>query len=133
MPRPIKPRKIGYIPKNKLFVPHDIKGDLNDTILLLHDELEAIRLKDIEELNQNECADMMNISRQTFQLIIDSAHKKIATALVEGKPIKIDGGHYILSQYAHRCLKCGNMHQTDTLIDGNEHRRKRFCHKCKRI
>lgn len=130
MPRPVKPRKIGYVPQNKIFVPLGKKAGLNDSTLLLHDELEAMRLKDIENLHQNECAEIMDVSRQTFQLIIDSARKKVANALIEGNPIKIEGGHYTLSKYAQRCPKCGKIHQTDTFIEGKTKRKKRCCHNC---
>ena len=56
------------------------------------EELEAMRLKDIEGLSQEECAQQMEISRQTFQNILDLAREKIAKALVEGKAIRIGGG-----------------------------------------
>ncbi len=131
MPRPIKPRKIGYIPQHKLFVPYDKKRLSNDTILLLHDELEALRLKDIEHLNQNEAAEVMGVSRQTFQLILDSAHQKVATALVEGQAIKIEGGNYTLSERAHRCPQCGKIHQTNAIIEGNCNRKRRRCRNCR--
>lgn len=56
------------------------------------DELEAIRLADLEGLYQEDAAGQMKISRQTFGNIINSAHKKIADALVNGKALKIEGG-----------------------------------------
>lgn len=130
MPRPVKPRKIGYVPENKLFIPYGKKTNLSDNILLLHDELEAMRLKDIENLHQSECAEIMDVSRQTFQLIIDSARKKVTSALIEGKPIKIEGGHYTLSKCTHRCPTCGQIHQTDPLIEGNGNRKGRRCRNC---
>jgi predicted DNA-binding protein (UPF0251 family) len=57
------------------------------------DELEAIRLADHEGRYQEQAAKMMNISRQTFGRIIDSAHGKIAHALITASAIKIDGGN----------------------------------------
>ncbi len=54
------------------------------------DEFEAIRLADLEGLYQDEAAEKMQISRQTFGRIINSAHQKIAEALVLGKAIKIN-------------------------------------------
>ncbi len=56
---------------------------------LAADELEAVRLCDLKDLNQAEAAKKMNISQSTFQRILTSAHKKIAQALTEGKAIKI--------------------------------------------
>lgn len=63
--------------------------DLTEITIEL-DELEAIRLADLEGLYQNKAAEQMKISRQTFGRIISSAHKKIAEALINGKAIKID-------------------------------------------
>ena len=59
---------------------------------LTFDEIEAIRLADFEGLYQEAAAQQMNVSRQTFGRIIESAHKKIADALVHGKALSIDGG-----------------------------------------
>lgn len=56
---------------------------------LSHEEMEAMRLKNIEELDQNEAAKKMQTSQSTFQRILSSAYKKIAQGLVEGKAIKI--------------------------------------------
>lgn len=64
-----------------------------ETILTI-DEFEAVRLKDLEGLDQSECAEKMDISQPTFHRLVISARKKIADALTHGKTIKIDGGHY---------------------------------------
>jgi predicted DNA-binding protein (UPF0251 family) len=53
------------------------------------DEVEAIRLADLEDLYQEQAAKKMNISRQTFGNIIHSAHKKIADAIINGKALQI--------------------------------------------
>jgi len=63
-----------------------------EEINLTLDELEAIRLADLEGLYQEDAAKKMNISRQTFGNIINSAHKKIADALLNAKALKIEGG-----------------------------------------
>ncbi len=63
-----------------------------EQVALTVDELEAIRLADLEGLYQEEAAQRMNVSRQTFGRIITEAHKKIADALVYGKALSIDGG-----------------------------------------
>jgi len=61
--------------------------------ILTLDEFEAIRLADLDGLYQEQAADKMKVSRQTFGRIIESAHRKIATALVKGKALKIEGGN----------------------------------------
>lgn len=59
-------------------------------VILLADEVEAIRLADYEKLYQEEAALKMKISRQTFGRIIESAHSKIADALINGKALKLE-------------------------------------------
>ncbi len=61
-------------------------------VSLTVDELEAVRLADLQGLYQSDAAEKMNISRQTFGRILESAHKKIADALVHGKALRIEGG-----------------------------------------
>lgn len=60
-----------------------------EVIELNHEEIEALRLKNIEKLDQNECAEKMNTSQSTFQRILSSAYKKISRALIQGKAISI--------------------------------------------
>jgi predicted DNA-binding protein (UPF0251 family) len=95
MPRPIKLRRVECIPMDTYFVPLGKPKCKLEEVILKVEELEAMRLKEIEVLNQEECADRMQVSRQTFQLIIDEARMKIAVALSEGKAININGGNYI--------------------------------------
>lgn len=87
MVRPTKFRRVEFFPENTYFVPWGKPKCEIEEIVLKVEELEAMRLKDIEELNQEQCAERMQVSRQTFQNIIDSSRKKIATALTEGKAI----------------------------------------------
>ena len=60
-----------------------------DVVELKKEELEAMRLKNIKNLNQRECAEKMKTSPATLQRILSSAYQKIAIALTEGKAIKI--------------------------------------------
>jgi len=62
--------------------------------MLTVEELEALRLKDLEGLNQEEAAKKMGISQPTFNRILSSARKKVTDALVSGKSIRISGGVY---------------------------------------
>jgi len=77
-----------------------ILGEVN----LLVEEAEAIRLKDLEGLEQEECARKMNVSRTTFSRILDSARNKIADALVNGKAIRIEGGNFEMAVRRFRCV-----------------------------
>ncbi|AFM43104.1 putative DNA-binding protein [Desulfosporosinus acidiphilus SJ4] len=111
MPRPVKWRRVEYIPENKMFAPCS-KGkcpclDGVQEVQLKIEELEAMRLKDMEELSQEECAVRMQISRQTFQNIIDEARKKVVRALLENKAITIGGGHYTKNVCYLKCSACG--------------------------
>lgn len=67
------------------------------------EEMEAIRLRDLEHMEQEPCASKMNISRPTFQRILASARKKIADSLLSGKALRIEGGIYELSGSRFRC------------------------------
>jgi predicted DNA-binding protein (UPF0251 family)/predicted Fe-Mo cluster-binding NifX family protein len=65
-------------------------------VRLCIEELEALRLKDLGDLDQEQCAKQMNISRTTFQRVLGSARKKLSEALLNGKAIRIEGGAYEL-------------------------------------
>lgn len=107
MARPTKWRKIEHIPAIPYFIPSesDIE-ELPENILKL-EELEAIRLKDLEGLEQGECAKRMEVSRPTFQRILLSAREKVADSLINGKMIRIEGGNFTLNICPIRCLDCG--------------------------
>jgi len=93
MPRPCRCRRIRCNPDTNYFKPRGIPLDALEEVNLTLDELEAIRLADLTELYQEDAAKKMNISRQTFGNIINSAHKKIADALLNAKALKIEGGN----------------------------------------
>jgi predicted DNA-binding protein (UPF0251 family) len=96
MPRPFNFRRVCHLPQSSFFKPRGIPLSTLQQVLLTVDEFEAVRLADLEGLYQEDAAQRMNISRQTFGRIIDSAHKKIADALVNGKALSIEGGPYEL-------------------------------------
>ena len=107
MARPTKWRKIENIPTISYFVPSDkYVAEVPKNILKL-EELEALRLKDLEELEQEECADKMEVSRPTFQRILLSAREKVTDSLVNGKAIHIEGGNFTRNICPVRCLDCG--------------------------
>jgi predicted DNA-binding protein (UPF0251 family) len=92
MPRPIHYRRVGCIPQANFYKPRGIPLAVLQHTTLTVDELEAIRLADLQGLYQEQAAEKMNVSRQTFGRILESAHKKIADALVNGKALSIQGG-----------------------------------------
>ena len=107
MPRPIKCRRVAHIPGTIYFKPAGIPLSELDEVVVSVDEIEAIRLKDIEGLEQEQGAEKMNISRPTFQRMLTSARGKIADALINGKAIRIDGGNVEMAQHRFRCAKDG--------------------------
>ncbi len=95
MPRPRKCRKVCSLPDNGGFVPLQC-GTERDPIILSVDEYEAIRLIDREGFSQEQSGEYMNVARTTVQQIYTNARKKLADALVEGRPLIISGGDYRL-------------------------------------
>lgn len=92
MVRPKCQRHICGTPDRNYFKPRGIPADQLEEVLLNLDEFEAIRLADYEHLYQEAAAVQMNISRQTFGRIIESAHQKVADALINGKALNIESG-----------------------------------------
>jgi len=94
MVRPRICRRVRFRGDFHYFKPQGIRMiDLDETILAV-DEFEAVRLKDLQGLDQIESAKKMNISQPTFQRLLQEARKKIADAIVNGKAIRIYGGSY---------------------------------------
>jgi len=89
MPRPQRKRTIYQIPDCRTFSAEHAE----ESVCLTLDELEAVRLMDLEGLDQAECAARLHVARTTAQNIIRNARKKIADALVNGKTIEIGGGN----------------------------------------
>lgn len=94
MPRPQKSRRICCYPDYWSFAPDQDKA--NDTVTMSLDEFETIRSIDYQGKTQEQCAQEMNVARTTVTAIYDSARKKLAAALVEGRRIIISGGNYTL-------------------------------------
>jgi len=88
--RPCQRRRINFAPRVRYFKPQGVKMSDLELVNISLEELEAIRLKNIQELDQRECADRMKTSPATFQRILVRANQKIAKALSEGKAIKIE-------------------------------------------
>jgi len=89
MTRPKKNRCLRFNPEVLYFKPRGIPLSVLEEEELLPDELEALKLHDVDGLDQVEAAKKMNISQPTFGRILDKAYKKIAIAIVKGRAIKI--------------------------------------------
>lgn len=110
MARPLKKRKIRCNPSSYYFKPRGISLSDLDEIELAHDELEAIRLADLNGLFQEDAAAKMLVSRATFGRIIVRAHQKIADAIINGKAIRIseNSQQSIKDKFKHTCINCGS-------------------------
>ncbi len=108
MSRPVKLRYVAQLPSAGFFRPMGIPTNVLQEVRLSVEEIESIRLKDLESLEQEECAQKMRISRPTFHRILESARKKLADALINGKAIQIEGGNFGLPQSRFRCNNDGH-------------------------
>ena len=92
MPRPFCRRLVAGRPPVVVFKPMGTPICELDEVVMTLDEFEASRLADLEGLHQEQAAERMGVSRPTFSRIIDTAHRKVADALVHGKALRIEGG-----------------------------------------
>ena len=107
IPRRPKPRLVEFMPLATYFKPAGMPLYSSDEVTLGVDELEAIRLKDCEGLNQDECAARMNLSQSGFQRVLTAGRHKVARALVLGHSIRIEGGSFDLVPPMRVCTDCG--------------------------
>jgi uncharacterized protein len=105
MVRPTKCRMVAALPNATYYKPAGIPLRLLSEVQLSVDEVEALRLKDVEGLEQADGASRMAISRPTFQRILTSARQKVADALLNGKAIRIEGGNFRVAGLAG-CQAC---------------------------
>ena len=102
MPRATKCRKICSFPDYYGFIPEEADSGEIETVVMLLDEYETIRLLDHEGLNQEECAARMGVSRTTVTAMYESARKKLVGAVVEGKRLRIAGGNIEIDRERNR-------------------------------
>ncbi len=88
-------RRIGFVPGATYFKPWGVPLRELEEIVLALDELEALRLADLQGQYQEQAAEKMKISRPTFSRIVESARKKVADALINGKALRLEGGPVI--------------------------------------
>ena len=108
MARPVKLRCVAQLPSTGFFRPVGPAANVLQKVCLSVEEIESVRLKDLEGLEQEECAQEMHISRPTFHRILELARKKLADALINGKAIQIEGGNFGLPQSRFRCNNDGH-------------------------
>ena len=96
MARPCRQRRIMRFPDHWLFSAEDSEKKDDGNIMTL-DEYEAVRLIDYEGLTQEQCAEYMNVGRTTVTAIYDSARRKLASLIVDGKRLRISGGVYVVT------------------------------------
>jgi len=89
MPRPRICRRIRFNTNITYFKPQGVPMRFLDIVELTVEEIEALRLKNVQGLDQEQAAKEMNTSQSTFQRILSSAYKKTSDALINGKAIKI--------------------------------------------
>ena len=120
-------RRVNFIPQITYFKPTAVPLARLQEICLSVEEAEAIRLKDLDRLEQEKCAQRMNISRTTFGRVLCSARQKMADALLNGKAIRIEGGNFELALSRFRCL---NNHEWDVPFEVMTDNPSRFCPTC---
>lgn len=98
MSRPPKCRIVNQEPLVAYFKPRGIPMRHLKEAVLSVEGFEAVRLTDLEGLDQEAAAAKMGISRQTFGRVLATARKAVAEAVVFGRCLKIEGGNYQLSK-----------------------------------
>ena len=105
MPRPKRRRRICGLPETAEFLPAGGSTEPGETVIMTVEEYETVRLIDHEGLTQEQCAGYMQVARTTVQQIYTEARKKLSRMLVEGRPLRIQGGDYRLCEGDNPC--CG--------------------------
>jgi predicted DNA-binding protein (UPF0251 family) len=104
----VKLRQVSCAPWATFFKPAGVPMSILEAVILTLEEVEAIRLKDMGDLHQEECAVQMGVSRATFHQILKSAHAKLADAIVNGKAIRVEGGTVAFAGGRFRCRSDGH-------------------------
>lgn len=109
MARPKCPRRVNCVPGSGYFKPRGIPLSILEEVVLTMDELEAMRLANYECFYHEQAAAKMSVSRTTFGRIVESAHKKVADVLINGKALRIEGGVVKMAEKRKfKCYDCGH-------------------------
>ena len=107
MARPRQDRCVRHLPSVDFFKPRGIPMKNLECTGLKVEELEAMRLVDLEGLHQEEAAGKMGVSRKTLWRDLKSGRKNVVEALVQGMAIEIQGGNYrVAGMRTFNCLGC---------------------------
>ena len=106
MARPRKCRRVCDFPRTVTFLPENPKDGAPEIVLTV-DEYECVRLIDKEGLSQEQCGALMQVARATVQQIYASAREKLASMLVDGLALRIEGGDYRLCDGEEAYCGCG--------------------------
>jgi uncharacterized protein len=111
--RPQKDRIVACDPAISYFKPRGVPLRQIEEVRLTIDQMEALRLADLEGLSQQDAGLRMGVSRATFGRIIQQARKVVAEAIINGKAILLEGGNYQVRthQRLFACADCN--HQWD--------------------
>ena len=113
MSRPRIPKKICDVPQVDTFTPSGVRSPGSEAVVMSVEEYEVVRLIDHENMNQEQCAQVMGVARSTVQRLYNDARKKIADSIINVKVLKISGGDYSLcvkKRNQPMCKEC-NRHQ----------------------
>jgi predicted DNA-binding protein (UPF0251 family)/DNA-directed RNA polymerase subunit RPC12/RpoP len=135
MGRPHKERRIQHLPPITMYKPAAVPLDDLDEVVISFEEMEAIRLVDAERLDMGEAAENMDVSRPTLHRIVSTARQKVATALWQGRALRIEGGTFRVDhsrreqarQFA--CGACG--HHWAVPFGTGQRGRDMVCPQCK--
>ena len=127
MPRPCCLRHIGFTPQAGLFRPAGVPACALEQVTLTLDEVEALRLADLNGLYQDQAAREMGISRPTFARIIEAARRKVAEALIHGKALRLEGGIVQVKGQMPADERAGQDRKPGPCGCGHRHSRKGPC------
>jgi len=107
--RPRRPRRVDVEPNVTYFKPRGVPMADLEVAELTVEELEALRLTDLEGLEQDQAAIRMGVSRRALWSELHSARRKVTGALVKGSAIAIRGGNYVTALRRFGCASCGRV------------------------
>jgi predicted DNA-binding protein (UPF0251 family)/predicted Fe-Mo cluster-binding NifX family protein len=116
MPRPVNERRLGSVIPPRVMKPAGIPSRELESVILGLDEAEALRLADLEGLYHEAAARSMRVSRPTFGRIIESARRKVADAILNGKALRIEGGEIAIREEEMNMMKIA-VPSRDGLVD----------------